>query len=285
MSPNKAPEWTSMKRLNLHLIAFLLGYFMDDGLCGQAICNRTAPGEWRTQPQSTTVKWTLMENTCTGLTQCHGEQIGGDEGAQLQPPNASSPGLSQLCPLELQLGDVLYMVADATLEEYGLNLANGSKDDFDNCSIGQPHLAQYLFFGDMNGTVPVEPKWLTLGVHYFVASHEGSSQLCKLGLRLKVSVKEQNCQHSPLVRLCSGNGICRTNMRSLTYTCECLKHHSGRFCEKYDICSENPCLNGGTCVRNGSSDPNVHRYECKCSPGFAGEFCYTTIPPWILVLM
>lgn len=268
-----------MKRLNLHLIAFLLGYFMDDGLGGQAICNRTAPREWRTQPQSTTVKWTLMENTCTSLTQCHGEQIEGDEGMHSQTPNASLSGPSQLCPLELQLGDTLYMVADATLEEYGLNLVNVSKEAFDSCSVAQPHPAQCLFFGDINGTVQVEPKWLTSGAHYFVASHERSSQLCKLGLRLKVSVKEQNCQASPLVRLCSGNGLCRTNIRSHAYTCECHKHYSGRFCEKYDVCSENPCLNGATCGSHGSSNPNVHSYECSCSPGFTGKFCYTPLFP------
>ncbi|XP_062376385.1 protein eyes shut homolog [Sardina pilchardus] len=274
MSPNKAPEWTSMKRLNLHLIAFLLGYFMDDGLSGQAICKRAAPREWRARPQSSTVKWTLMENTCTGLTQCHGEQIEGDEeGARSQTPNASLSGLSQLCPLELQLGDALYAVADPTLEEYGLNLVNVSKESFDDCSVAQPRPSQRLFSGDMNGTTKVEPKWLTSGVHYFVASHDGSSRLCKLGLRLRVWVKEQNCQPSPLVRLCSGNGLCRTDAWSPAYTCECQEHYLGRFCGRYDVCSANPCLNGATCVSRGSSDPNVHTYECNCSPGFTGINC------------
>ena len=38
----------------------------------------------------------------------------------------------------------------------------------------------------------------------------------------------------------------------------------------YDPCSENPCHNGGACIRSGND------YECKCQPGFTGKNCMSS---------
>eukprot|EP00063_Salmo_salar_P036121 XP_014010956.1 PREDICTED: protein eyes shut homolog [Salmo salar] len=130
----------------------------------------------------------------------------------------------------------------------------------------------------MNASRQVDPKWLLPGLHYFIASHEGNSQLCKLGLRLNVSVKEQQCQSSPLVRLCSGNGVCRTSFwEDGAYRCQCRQHYSGKFCEKFDACLENPCENEGVCVSNGTTDHIHATYKCLCPPHFTGANCSDVI--------
>ncbi|TNN67237.1 Fibropellin-1 [Liparis tanakae] len=106
-----------------------------------------------------------------------------------------------------------------------------------------------------------------------VLLHEGDSQLCKLGLRLIVSVKRQLCQGSPLLRLCSGSGVCQTGLWDDAYRCQCHHHYSGRFCEKADGCLDNPCGNQGVCLSNGSTDPNLRTYKCLCPPHFTGPPC------------
>ena len=35
-----------------------------------------------------------------------------------------------------------------------------------------------------------------------------------------------------------------------------------------NLCFENPCLNGGTCV------PKVYAFTCDCAPGFGGKTCF-----------
>ncbi|KAI3363128.1 hypothetical protein L3Q82_011773 [Scortum barcoo] len=130
---------------------------------------------------------------------------------------------------------------------------------------------QFLFPHNINESEQVEAKWVIPGHHYFIALHEGDTQLCKLGLRLNVSVKTQLCQASPLLRLCSGNGICQTGLWEGAYHCRCQHHYSGRFCEKSDACLDNPCENKGVCLSNGSTDPNHRTYKCLCPPTFYSQ--------------
>ena len=40
-----------------------------------------------------------------------------------------------------------------------------------------------------------------------------------------------------------------------------------------DLCSNNPCQNGGSCVDSG----NGVRYTCICQPGYTGDNCETDI--------
>ncbi|XP_028845065.1 protein eyes shut homolog isoform X2 [Denticeps clupeoides] len=258
------PVEGNMKWVNLHIIAFLLCYFMVDRLSGQPICGGTTSREWRMQPQSTTVKWTLTENTCTSLTRCQSEQIQG-KGPRL----AKAGEFPQLCPLELQAGDALYAVADAALEQYEVELISVSKQDFESCSTAHQPKGRYLFGKAMNGSELIHPKWLPPNVNYFVASHKANPQLCRLGLRLQVHVKEQLCRHSPLTRLCFGHGACRTDARERAYRCRCHPRYSGEYCQNFAACAESPCFNGGTCV----ADPSNHTYECMCTSLFTGTNC------------
>ncbi|KAM3606576.1 uncharacterized protein V6R79_019083 [Siganus canaliculatus] len=232
----------------------------------QTICNQQASVEWHVQQHTIRMNWTLMGNLCRSFSDCWDFQ-GGEELSGL-PFN-----FPQICPLQLQHGDKLLMTADETLTSYGIRLLNVSKNEFESCSTFEPKKDQFLFQNNLYESEQVEGKWLSPGHHYFIALHEGDTQLCKLGLRLNVSVKAQLCRASPLLRLCSGNGVCQTGLWEGAYHCQCRHHYSGRFCEKSDACLDNPCQNKGVCLSNGSTDPNHRTYKCLCPPHYTGVNC------------
>ncbi|KAL7841895.1 hypothetical protein SRHO_G00255860 [Serrasalmus rhombeus] len=252
----------------LELLVFLLSLFMDDEVSSQVICPRPLHHEWQPQLRNITLRWTLTENTCSSVDQCWNGLL-----KRKQHWTNQSYAFPQLCPLEVQLGDALFAFPDRTLEQYGVNLINLSKEEFESCSTEQVQSKHFIFAAFMKGGMQVGPKWLSPGIHYFAATHKGSSQLCQLGLRLGVVVKKQCCQDSPLLRLCSGHGVCRANVGQLAYGCRCNKHYSGPFCEDFDACSEKPCLNGATCVSNSTAEPSRPSYECLCPPRFTGVNC------------
>uniref|UniRef100_A0A8C9YVE4 Protein eyes shut homolog n=1 Tax=Sander lucioperca TaxID=283035 RepID=A0A8C9YVE4_SANLU len=232
----------------------------------QTVCNRQNSLEWHPKQHAMQMNWTLIGNICRSISECWDSQ-GGEESTG-RPVN-----FPQICPLQLQHGDKLLMSADETLRSYGIRLLNVSKDSFESCSTNGQIQEQFLFPHNINGSEHVEAKWLVPGHHYFIALHEGDTQLCRLGLRVNVSVKTQLCQGSPLLRLCSGNGVCQTGLWDGAYHCLCHRHYSGRFCEKSDACLDNPCENKGVCLSNGSTDPNHRTYTCLCPPHFTGVNC------------
>ena len=244
----------------LHLIAvFVVVHVIQ---C-QAVCNRQASLEWHPKQHAIQVNWTLVGNICRSVNECWNSP-GGEE-------STTPISFPQICPLQLQHGDKLLMSADETLKSYGFTLLNVSKDEFESCSTNGQVKDRFIFPHTINGTKQVEAKWLVPGHHYFIALHEGETQLCKLGLRLNVSVKTQLCQGSPLLRLCSGSGVCKTGLWDGAYRCRCHHHYSGSFCEKSDACLDNPCENKGVCLSNGSTDPNHRTYKCLCPPHFTGK--------------
>ncbi|KAM7385717.1 hypothetical protein PAMP_001779 [Pampus punctatissimus] len=252
-----------------HLIAVFVSCTVHMLHC-QTICNRPASPMWHLKQQSVQMNWTLVGNICRSVAECW-DSPEGDESSG-HPFN-----FPQICPLQLQHGDKLLMAADETLKSYGIRLLNVSEDDFESCSTNEQTIDQFLFPHNVNESEQVEAKWLMPGHHYFIALHEGDTQLCKFGLRLNVSVKTQLCQASPLLRLCSGHGICQTGHREGAYYCRCHHQYSGRFCEKFDICLDNPCENKGVCLSNGSTDPNHRTYKCLCPPHFTGINCSEVI--------
>uniref|UniRef100_UPI003AAC0E98 protein eyes shut homolog n=1 Tax=Centroberyx gerrardi TaxID=166262 RepID=UPI003AAC0E98 len=269
MSCITTAEFSKGNSCHLEITFNSRGYIAHITHC-QSICNRQASLEWHVQQQTVQLKWTLMENICVNVAQCWYSQEG--DGSSRQPFN-----FPQICPLQLQHGDKLLVSADETLQSYGIKLVNVSKESFESCSANGQLKDQFLFPHDISEREQVGPKWLVPGHHYFIALHEGDTQLCKLGLRLNVSVRTQLCQSSPLLRLCSGNGICQTGLWEDAYHCQCHHHYSGRFCEKFDACLDNPCENKGVCLSNGSTDPSHRTYKCLCPPHFTGVNCSDVI--------
>ncbi|CAL8359750.1 unnamed protein product [Boreogadus saida] len=196
---------------------------------------------------------------------------------------------TEICPLQLQHGDTLLLLsADQTLRSYGVRLADVSEDGFESCSAegGPPPPGGGAEGGSLlgRGTIGSAPAYavgrLVPGLHYFVAAtHEGGDgrQLCQLGLRLNVSVRRQLCQSSPLVRLCSGNGVCQAGPGDEAYRCRCHEHYTGKLCQKFDACLNNPCGNKGVCLSDGSGDADHRTYKCLCPPHFTGVNCSEVI--------
>ncbi|XP_065815558.1 protein eyes shut homolog [Labrus bergylta] len=229
----------------------------------QTGCDREASLKWHLQQHTIQMNWTLVGNICGSVSECQGAE----------ESTVHSFNFPQMCPLQLQHGDKLLMSADDTLKTYGVQLLNVSRENFESCSAKGDVKDQLLFPHDLKESEQVGAKWLVPGRHYFIALHGGDVQLCRLGLRLNVSVKTQLCQASPLLRLCSGSGDCQTSLWEGAYHCRCRHHYSGRFCEKSDACLDNPCENKGVCLSNGSTDPTHRTYKCLCPPHFTGVNC------------
>ncbi|CAL8257467.1 unnamed protein product [Lota lota] len=266
-----------MKRLLLFSLVYgqaLLVSYVVPVVRRQTFCPRQASLQWQSPPRTVSLNLTLMENICMDLGQCWDAHSASPGQAAAERPLA----FPQICPLQLQHGDRLLVSADETLRSYGVRLANVSEDGFESCSAeGESGAEGSLFGRDMIKSEPVDPGRLGPGLHYFMAVHEGDEQLCKLGLRLNVSVKGQLCQSSPLLRLCSGNGICQADPRDEAYRCHCHQHYTGKLCEKFDACLNNPCGNKGVCLSNGSGDAGHRTYKCLCPPHFTGVNCSEVI--------
>nr|XP_002127912.2 fibropellin-1-like isoform X2 [Ciona intestinalis] len=76
-------------------------------------------------------------------------------------------------------------------------------------------------------------------------------------------------------RRCLNGGTCRYNINQQPY-CSCPPTHSGTSCEipLVNPCSPNPCQNGGTCTRTGSS---ASSYACTCILPYTGPTCIATL--------
>ncbi|KAI7805359.1 putative protein eyes shut-like protein [Triplophysa rosa] len=260
-----------MNRRNPELLiaAVLFSCFTGGTVYSQATCCRAASRDWRTLPENISVRWTLTENTCSSSTQCWN---GRTETDRLWWTTGSYR-FPQLCPQELQLGDVMFVSLDRMLGQYGVYLINVSKEEFDSCLVVKPRKDQLVFVKSMNGTMEVEPKWLMSGMNYFTVVGRGNGHLCRLGLRVAVLVKPQCCRSSPLLRLCSGNGKCRATFKDDAYSCLCHERFSGRYCENFDGCYEQPCLNGCTCLSRRTAYTNLPPFECLCPTQFTGINC------------
>ncbi|MCI4394947.1 hypothetical protein PGIGA_G00174730 [Pangasianodon gigas] len=255
---------TAEKTNVLKLLVLLFSHFI---VSSQLICHRPRYHDWHPQPRNITLRLSVMENTCKNVNHCWNGIL---ESAQEYWMDQSY-AFPQLCPVEVQLGDALFAFTDPILEQYGINLINVSKEDFDSCFTEQVE-NQNLFASCMNGSMQVASKWLPPGIHYFTATHKGSSHLCQLGLRFSVLVKEQHCQSSPHLRLCSGKGVCRAKIGQFAYGCQCHKPYSEPYCEALDMCSEGPCLNGAICISIHSAQPSQASYQCLCPSVFTGKY-------------
>ncbi|KAK2544844.1 Eys [Columba livia] len=224
--------------------------------------------EWRVEPKPTVIKWTLRENICSDFyTECWNVNktiTGGISEEQ----NLIIP---QICPLQLQLGDSLFISSEPSFQSYGMNLVNISREEFINCPKTDVLQEQMIFVCQIRGLHQVDPNWLGVGTHYFAELHKRGPLLCNMGLRLNITVKQQFCQQSPNAPLCSGHGKCLSHVWEKAYNCHCFSQYSGRFCQKFDMCSTKPCHNNASCTEK--SELSGDSYECTCPPQFSGKNC------------
>ncbi|KAM9297917.1 protein eyes shut homolog [Morus bassanus] len=224
--------------------------------------------EWRVEPKHSVIKWTPRENICSDFyTECW-NMSKSITGEFLEEQNLSIP---QICPLQLQLGDSLFISSEPSFQSYGMNLVNVSKEEFINCPKADFLHKQLVFVCQIRGLHQVNPNWLGVGTHYFAELHKSGPLLCNMGLRLNVTVKQQFCQQSPNTLLCSGHGKCLSYVWEKAYHCHCFSQYSGRFCQQFDICSTKPCHNNASCTEK--SELSGDSYECTCPPQFSGKNC------------
>ncbi|KAJ8380623.1 hypothetical protein SKAU_G00014010 [Synaphobranchus kaupii] len=88
----------------------------------------------------------------------------------------------------------------------------------------------------------------------------------ELGPTIVGQVFEIPGKHSCTENTCLNGGTCYT--RGNAYICSCLPGYSGDNCEiDIDDCQSSPCRNGGTCV------DCVNAFICLCLPSYGGALC------------
>ncbi|XP_063154004.1 protein eyes shut homolog [Candoia aspera] len=260
---------TMKLKLFVVTVSLLLQSCMVDG---QTPCNRFLVSEWKTQPTVHIVNWSLSQNICSSFyTDCwnidsYQESSTADNGALR---------LSQICPLQLQLGDMLFVSSEPSFQSHGMNLANVSLEEFIRCPQPTDFPQHQLIFDDRSsGMHQLDPKWLGIGTHYFAEVPVQGPLLCHFGLRLNVTVKPHICQGFSNSPFCSGQGKCLSHIWDEAYNCHCSQPYSGQFCQEIDQCSGNPCYNRGICIsRKNQKEDDEDSYECICPPSFAGKNC------------
>ncbi|TMW50753.1 hypothetical protein DOY81_004167, partial [Sarcophaga bullata] len=77
--------------------------------------------------------------------------------------------------------------------------------------------------------------------------------------------RQDPCAPTP----CHGNAQCRR--LGYDFQCICPPNREGKYCqqERGDVCSGNPCSNGGSC----RSSPDGSSFFCLCRPGYRGNQC------------
>ncbi|KAM8777471.1 protein eyes shut homolog [Rhynchonycteris naso] len=234
---------------------------------GKTKCKRKLMEEWRTQSSSYTVKWTLRENICLNVCgDCWFENI------NTKMCTSGNQAVPQICPLQIQLGDILVISSEPSLQFPEINLMNVSEASFTACLQNTTTEEQLLFGCKLKGMHTVNSQWLSVGTHYFITVMASGPSLCHLGLRLNVTVKEQFCQENQSSEYCSGHGKCLTEVWSKTYNCHCEPPFSGKYCQELDACSYKPCKNNGSCINKGEMWNN-EGYECICHRPFIGLNC------------
>ncbi|XP_070370729.1 protein eyes shut homolog [Equus asinus] len=234
---------------------------------GKMTCKWQLVEEWHTQPSSYVVNWTLSENICTDF---YGDCWFGDVNTKMSP--LGNQVVPQICPLQIQLGDILVISSEPSLQSPEINLMNVSEASFIDCVQNATTEDQLLFGCKLKGMHTVNSQWLSVGTHYFITVMANGPSLCQLGLRLNVTVKEQFCQEPLHSEFCSGHGKCLSEVWSKVYSCHCQPPFSGKYCQEVDACSHKPCENNGSCI-NKRGKWNKQGYECICHPPFTGINC------------
>ncbi|XP_060139526.1 protein eyes shut homolog [Globicephala melas] len=234
---------------------------------GRTTCKWHLMEEWRTQPSTYVVSWTVTENICLEF---YGDCWFGDVNTKMN--TSGNQVVPQICPLQIQLGDILVISSEPSLQYPEINVMNVSEASFIDCLQNTTTEDQLLFGCNLKGMHTVNSQWLSVGTHYFITVMPSGPSLCQLGLRLNVTVKEQFCQEYLSSELCSGHGTCLTEIWSKIYSCHCQPPFYGKYCQELDSYSFKPYKNNGSGI-NKREKWNKQGYECICHPQISGINC------------
>ena len=224
---------------------------------------------WRETSSNITIDWRI-DRVCSTHTECFGHQPNGDVEEHVQ-----------LCPVQVQVGDQVYIRPAPTGSPYSTRPVNVSLDEWIYCPNRDYPTDQQIFTVNSTETIAVPQHFLRPGVVYIAEGPNGAFSNCRYGLRVAVTVKPRNCTtHDHIVDaaddtavLCSGRGTCGATLQQPKYMCMCDTSYRGRYCEEYDACVVGPCRNKGTChdVIEGVTGRN---YTCDCTAGFIGNYIF-----------
>ncbi|XP_032817443.2 protein eyes shut homolog [Petromyzon marinus] len=234
----------------------------------QSGCQDKDVKQWHKEPQNITVIWTTSGRLCSHVNpKCQNE----NESDSTENAPLLHPEISQMCALDMQLGDNLYLIAPNGTT---MNPAYVSTSEFScpfNGSSGEPRRRWALFGGPVSGIRRLDPNLLAEGTHRFAHAAEGSLEA---GARLAVRVRRHEC--GPVegnAALCSGRGACEAPASANAFRCRCREPYAGPHCEAAaGACSPNPCGNGAICVPRTEGGAGSG-YRCKCAEGFVGWNC------------
>ena len=222
---------------------------------------------WRNRSAIIPIIWGYGDSICSTSHSCFGGE--NDTEADVYDTFVEV----QLKPLQIQVGDTLNFTADEEILAY--------VDGFVPHRVVTTNEANaFLTCNESNGiplvnksmdSVSVGLDILNIGKHYFIANIDSTFR-CDFGLRLNVSVKENNCRPPSTSEMCSGRGQCSTNFSLPDFRCKCCGGFRGHFCEKVDYCFSKPCKNNALCQNiESSKDGNTH--VCICKAGYKGRDC------------
>ncbi|VTJ84086.1 Hypothetical predicted protein, partial [Marmota monax] len=247
---------------NKSIIILILVVLHSSFTNGKITCKWQLVQEWHPQPSTYVVNWTLTDNICTDFYRDCSVL-----GVNTKMNILLNQVVPQICPLQIQLGDILVISSDPSLQFSKINLMNVSEASFIDCVQNTTAEDQLLFGCKLKGIHTVNPQWLSVGTHYFITVMASGPSLCQLGLRLNVMVKQQFCQESLSSEFCSGQGKCLSEVWKKTYSCHCQTPFYGKYCQEYDTCYFGPCKNNGSCI-NKREKRGKEDYECICHPPF-----------------
>ena len=237
--------------------------FFHDSLA-EFSCHRPAKDlvtRWHETTSNHTIDWRI-DRVCSTFTECFGYQ-----------PNGDTEEHVQLCPIQIQFGDELYIRSPPTGSLYSTNPVNVTLDEWIYCPNRDYPASQQIFStaNDTKQLIYVPQHFLRPGVVYIAEAPNGAFSNCRYGLRVAVTVKRQNCAPNNESGLCSGHGVCGATLLQSTYSCMCDDPYRGSYCGEYNTCVVEPCRNEGTCVDVTEGDTG-RNFTCFCTAGFAGNF-------------
>ncbi len=109
-----------------------------------------------------------------------------------------------------------------------------------------------------------------------IMSFANLNNLAQSEMQSILTILQSSIDMSPCLMNCSNQGICKLDLTTHKYFCDCNTNLMGKSCQtNLNPCNRwNPCLNNATCLNLNSTS-----FECKCPSNglYYGEYCENRI--------